>query len=392
MPKNQKQSEGSKVQKMSKGTKIALLFSLSLHIILFIAMQSTSVYSGIYSIKKWIPIDIMNVPPDSSILPQMFSKNIEVIERKWTPVEREASINREISPRELSPREILPRETMAKIENTTRLDVPSVNPNVPSDISLPSSASFKSPTGLDSGLYSQGSKIGKNSGANMAGKRGKINDSAKIIPTPQRKIATTNSSVSEKLEVYKDAEMPFVEGLKAFGSHIANTKTAKKVDITFILDISESMQDNTASIKRHMYKLIDNIKEANLDFTLGVVTFHYNKLFDWLGTEIDITEQTHDIEEIRIVLDNIKVSGGERQLDALMKSFSKVRFRSGAGRHFIFITDEYVKGTYSISDVLREAKRSKVVVDVLGKDEPFQRSIAEQTGGIWMPIEVADMN
>ncbi len=51
-----------------------------------------------------------------------------------------------------------------------------------------------------------------------------------------------------------------------------------------------------------------------------------------------------------------------------------------------------MKGTYTISEVLREAKRGKVVVDVLGRDEPFQRSLAEQTGGIWMPIEFADMN
>ena len=133
--------------------------------------------------------------------------------------------------------------------------------------------------------------------------------------------------------------------------------------------------------------MIESFREANLDFTLGVVTFHYNMLFDWLGTDIEITKQTHDVEEIRDVLRGIKVSGGERPLDALMRAFSKVDFRKGAARHFIFITDEYVKGTYTVSDVLKQAKRSKVIVDVIGMDEPFQRSIAEQTGGIWLPIE-----
>ena len=37
--------------------------------------------------------------------------------------------------------------------------------------------------------------------------------------------------------------------------------------------------------------------------------------------------------------------------------------------------------------MLKAAKRAEVVIDVLGRDEPFQRNIAEQTGGIWMPIE-----
>jgi len=381
------------VQKISQGTRIALIFSISLHIIMFIAMKSTAIYSGISAIKKWMPIEILNVPPDSSILPQMFSKNIEVIERKWTPIERETRANKEISPRELSPREVLQRQTIATIDNRTRLDVPTVNPNITSDITIPSSnTTFQSATGPDTGLYSQGMEIGKGSGTNVTNTRRGIADSAKILPTPQHKIPLTRTPISEKLEVYKEKEMPFVQGFRAFGSRMAENKTSKKIDITFILDISESMTDNIVSVKRHMYKLIDNLREANLDYTIGLVTFHHNKLFEWLGTEVEITPQTHDIEEIRIVLDNIKVSGGERQLDALMKSFAKVKFRSGASRHFIFITDEYVKGTYSISDVLREAKRSKVIVDVLGRDEPFQRSIAEQTGGIWMPIEATDMN
>jgi hypothetical protein len=70
-----------------------------------------------------------------------------------------------------------------------------------------------------------------------------------------------------------------------------------------------------------------------------------------------------------------------------MRAISEVKFRSDADRHFILVTDEYVKGTYPVPEVLKAAKRDKITIDVLGRDEPFQRTIAEQTGGIWMPIE-----
>lgn len=392
MPKNRRESEVFAVHSLSKGTKIALILSLSLHIILFFVMRGTAIYGAISRNTQWIPIEIMNAKPEKSMLPKVFDSKIEATERKLTPTKRETAVSRETSPRNLMVSEISRRQIIAKREITTSLNVPSVNPEISSEISLPGNASFKPETDTGPGLYSQNDGMGKGSISNPTGMRRLEMDSAKILATPEQKIPITKKSVSEKLEVYKDSEMPFVYGLRAFGNHITNTKPTKKVDVVFILDISESMQDNIGYIKRHMYRMIESFKEGRLDYTLGLVTFHYNKLFDWLGTEIDITEQTHNIEEIRAVLDSIKVSGGERQLDALMKSFSKVKFRSGASRHFIFVTDEYVKGTYTISEVLREAKRSKVIVDVLGKDEPFQRSLAEQTGGIWMPIEFADMN
>jgi hypothetical protein len=377
------------VQNWSKGTKIALLISLSLHFIMFVVMRGTSVYGSI-NISKWTSIDIINIPPQSSVLPQMFNKKIDMAERKWTPVKRSTKINHEVSSAKLSTGELPRRQIAAKTENVSRLNVPSVDSKVSSDSFLTNTMPFSSSTGSD--LLSQSSELGKNASSDRLARSRNMPDSVKIIPAPQRNISVTNQAVSEKLQIYKDAEMPFVEGLKAFGNHIVSTKTSKRIDVTFVLDISESMQDDIDSIRRHIYRMIESFNEENLDFTLGVVIFHYNMLFDWLGTDIEITSQTHDVEEIRSVLKGIKVSGEERQLDALMKAFSKVKFRSGVSKHFIFVTDEYVKGTYTISDVLKEAKRSKIVVDVLGRDEPFQRSIAEQTGGLWMPIEATDMN
>jgi Mg-chelatase subunit ChlD len=196
-----------------------------------------------------------------------------------------------------------------------------------------------------------------------------------------------DDSIGEKFQVYTEDDLSFIKALQEIAQHVLTARSSREVDVVFIVDTSESMQDNIDAVRRHLSKMIDRFQTANLDFTLGVVTFHHSLVYEWLGMDITVSPQTSNAEEIREELRSIKVSGGERALDALMKAFSEVKFRQGADRHFILVTDEYVKGTYPVSEVLKAAKRAKVTIDVLGRDEPFQRTIAEQTGGIWTPIE-----
>lgn len=375
------------MRKWSKGFKIALLISLSVHITAFLVFRSTALYSSIlYIIPRGLRIDIVNVPKDSSLLPSMFNKKIEMTERTQTPTKRTTRLSTDISSMKISSSELPRRQIVTKMDSVTHVNTLSLNPEISSQ-KISNSPPVTSLTGSAS-TFSQGKSIGRIVGSNSSGKSREIADSGKIIPTTQPKTPIADLSLSKKLQIYKDSDMPFVNALDKIGSHISQFKS-KKIDVTFIIDISESMQNDIDSIRQHLNILIEEFGEAGLDYTVGVVTFHYNALLNWLGTDIEITDQTRDVELIRDVLRNIKVGGDERPLDALIKAFSKVKFRSGAGRHFIFVTDEYVKVTRSISDILREAKRMKVVVDVIGMDEPFQRSIAEQTGGIWMPIETA---
>lgn len=379
------------MHKWSKGVKIALLISLSVHITAFLVFRSTALYSSIlYSLPKGLRVDLVNVLKDSSILPSMFNKKIEMTERTWTPVKKTTKVLVKVSPMKIASDELPRRQIITKMESAPRINALSVKPNVSSQGFPSNSISVNSFTGSTQGAFTQGKDIAKGFENNGSGRARNITNSSNIIPATQHNNSVADLSLSKKLQIYKDSDLPYVKALEQIGNHIAGFKT-KKVDVTFIIDISESMQDDIDAIKRHLNTLIEEFQEGNLDYTLGVVTFHYNMLFDWLGTDVEIAEQTRDVEEIRDVIRNIKVSGDERPLDALMKAFSKVKFRSGASRHFIFITDEYVKVTYTISDVLQEAKRMKVVVDVIGMDEPFQRAIAEQTGGLWMPIEEAKL-
>jgi hypothetical protein len=378
------------VRKWSKGFKIALLISLSIHIGAFMIFRGTALYSSILRIlPKGLRVDIVNVPQDPSLLQNMFSKKIEMTERTQTLTKRTTRLSTDISSMKISSSELPRRQIVTKVDSITHVNtLSSLNPEISSQSPPSNSLPFTSLTGSAQGTFSPGKNFGKELESNSSGKSREIADSGKIISVTQPKTPTVDTSLSKKLQIYKDSDMPFVNALNKIGSHIAQFKS-KKVDVTFIIDISESMQDNIDTIRQHLNILIEELGEAGLDYTIGVVTFHYNALLNWLGTDIEVTDQTRDVELIRDVLRNIKVGGDERPLEALIKAFSKVKFRSGAGRHFIFVTDEYVKVTRNISDILREAKRMKVVVDVIGIDEPFQRSIAEQTGGIWMPVETA---
>jgi len=378
------------VRKWSKGVKIALLISLSIHITAFLSLRGVALYGSILNIiPRGLFVEIVNVPKDSSILPSMFNEKIEMTERSQVPQKRTTKLSADLSSMRITSSKLPRHQIITKIENTTHINQLSVNPEITSQ-SLPSSSlPAASLAGSAQGTFSQGKDIGKGLRSNVSGKSREMVDSSKIIPTTQPKNSVADLSLSKKLRIYKDSDMPYVKAFGEIGSHIAKFKS-KKVDVAFIIDISESMQDDIDAIRQHLNILIEEFRESSLDYTIGVVTFHYNALLSWLGTDVEITDQTRDVEVIRDVLKNIKVGGDERPLDALMKAFSKVKFRSGAGRHFILVTDEYVKVTYTISDILKEAKRLKIVVDVIGRDEPFQRALAEQTGGMWMPIEEAE--
>ena len=197
---------------------------------------------------------------------------------------------------------------------------------------------------------------------------------------------TDGGIIAEDLQVYPAGDLPFIQALEEIAQHVVKVRKSHKVDIVFIIDTSESMQNDIDAVRRHLNRMIDRFEVVGLDFTLGVVRFHHSLVYEWLGMDITISPQTSNVEEIREILRSIDVSGGERALDALMEAIKKVEFRPGADRHFLLVTDEYVQGTYPVPEVLKAAKRAKITIDVLGKNEVFQRTIAEQTGGIWTSI------
>ena len=150
------------------------------------------------------------------------------------------------------------------------------------------------------------------------------------------------------------------------------------VDIVFLLDISGSMEGNIRSVGNHLSDMADMFVEKGLDFTLGIVKFRYVKFL--------VFPQTKEISRYQRLLRNVKCGGDERAYDAIVKAIDMVRFRPAAQRRFIVVTDEKMKGSYSILAVVKSCQKAQIKLDVIGVDDIMDKYIARQTGGVWYSI------
>lgn len=175
--------------------------------------------------------------------------------------------------------------------------------------------------------------------------------------------------------------------LDLIAEHVIRSETGDKpVDLVFLLDISQSMQDNIYAVAKHLEGMAARFEEHEIDFRLGIVTFHHSTWNTIRKNNVNVTKLTDDVDKIRKKLRQVKCSGGEKALNAIMEALHRVRFREGASRRFVFVTDEYVDGDYPEREVSGALYRARIHVDVIGVDEPFQRSLPAQTGGMWIPI------
>lgn len=178
--------------------------------------------------------------------------------------------------------------------------------------------------------------------------------------------------------------------MEKIAKHALAARQKDKLDIVFIVDASQSMENNIDAVINHLSKMVDIFQAGGLDFTIGIVTFRYGTLYSMLGWDMKVFPQTSDVKKVKQELHSIKCRGDEKALDALMQAIAEVKFRQFAERRFILVTDEYVSGSYSAAEVLNQIQKFDIKVDVIGIDEPFQKMVAQCTGGLWFSIGKID--
>lgn len=174
--------------------------------------------------------------------------------------------------------------------------------------------------------------------------------------------------------------------LNRIAKHILANRRTNLIDIVFIIDGSGSMKNDVDAVREHLSSMTDLFDTAGIDFTIGIVAFRAGTGYSLLGLDFEVIPQTRSTDRVKKVLSQLKFRGDENGLDALIRAADEVTFRNDAEIHFIFVTDEYVSGAYSSIDVMMKMKTAKIKVDVIGRDEPFQKFIAKTTGGLWLPI------
>lgn len=215
--------------------------------------------------------------------------------------------------------------------------------------------------GLGSGIFGSGGKPSRNTGGFMVG---------------------TNTQPDSDIGGLTLPDL----ALNRIAKHIVANKRTNLVDIVFVIDGSGSMKNDVDAVREHLNSMTDMFDEAGIDFTIGVVAFRAGTGYSLLGLDFEVIPQTRSTDQVKKVLAQLKFRGDENGLDALIRAADEVTFRRDAEIHFIFVTDEYVSGAYSSIDVMVKMKTAKIKVDVIGRDEPFQKFIAKTTGGLWLPI------
>ena len=343
----------------------ALIISIGLHILLLLALGTLYRQRYDWDVKPLTEIEVFNIRS-----------------RKSVPIDRR-----------------LPRfsfQSSASAENmqqmkTVKVELPSLEtsatlvsyPDATIELQIPELAS---PSRSEARNYEKGLQAkpvgGSETGSVGPGLSSRISGNGKPGGSGRGFLDGTGSELQSDLE---GLTLPDLAMTKV-GKHIVANRSTDLVDIVFVVDGSGSMKNDIDAVREHLNSMTDLFDSAGMNFTIGVVAFRAGTGYGLLGLDFEVIPQTRSISQVKKILAQLKFRGDENGLDALIRAADEVTFRRAAEIHFIFVTDEYVSGAYSAMDVVMKMKTSRIKVDVIGRDEPFQKFIAKSTGGVWLPI------
>lgn len=208
--------------------------------------------------------------------------------------------------------------------------------------------------------------------------------------TPHSEITDEQSDelqqITEKAPQPVDRDGEMGEALEGIAESVADAENESVVDIVFLLDISGSMIDNIRAVGRQLNAMVTVFEDKGVDFTLGIVIFRY------LEDDTIFHGLTRDVEKHKQLLTShvVAAAGDERAHNAIMKAIRRVKFREGANRRFVLVTDEASKGSYQLLDVLRQCQQNQITVDVIGINHTTHRALSSKTGGLWYPIPIQE--
>ena len=185
-------------------------------------------------------------------------------------------------------------------------------------------------------------------------------------------------------------DSPYAEALRRIADHIVATRTKDHVDVVFVLDTSASMQDNLQRVADNLFSMTNAFDEINIEYFLGMTEFSVRQE----GQVLKRRPLVPDVGMLRHRMKNIRLSGDEHALDAIMDTFNSMEFRSDADKFLVLVTDEPATTQFTM-DSEPDEMRQKVIdtcqlyelhVNVLGHTEKYQMRLAEETGGLWQEI------
>ena len=139
--------------------------------------------------------------------------------------------------------------------------------------------------------------------------------------------STTSDSASDN---------PYAQALHRIAEHVTATRTKDQVDVVFVLDTSGSMRDNIQQVADNLFSMTNAFDRINIEYFLGMTEFSVRHE----GQILKRRPLVPDVGMLRHQMRNIRLSGDEHALDAIMDTFNSMEFRSSADKFLVLVTDE----------------------------------------------------
>ena len=195
----------------------------------------------------------------------------------------------------------------------------------------------------------------------------------------------SNAQPSYMVDPYQGVMRKLAEG-------IVESTEAEKLDVTFLVDITGSMEDNVRGVRAYADQFASILRRHKRDVRYGLVTF----------TDASIRApqakgMTDSSLDLRNWLYGARFVGGgglaESSLEAVMTALQKLDYREDARKRFILISDGpfHDRDYNGASDLTMDAvietlKQRRVTLDSVSIDFLPMKQIAWGTGGQWTKI------
>ncbi len=168
-----------------------------------------------------------------------------------------------------------------------------------------------------------------------------------------------------------------------------------KVDIVFVVDVSQQMFAPVAILEKKLVDMLTVIEAKTMDYRFALVNFKSGQgeprytfhqwTFDYIGIE-------NALREARVETD---ISESGYGLDAIMKGLNELEFREDVTTQFVVVTNSRLRTSWT--EAKAKSKISKQIVDLcrqnnaqlnfIGISEKVQAELTDETGGVWYPID-----
>ena len=168
-----------------------------------------------------------------------------------------------------------------------------------------------------------------------------------------------------------------------------------KVDIVFVVDVSQQMFAPVAILEKKLVDMLTVIEAKTMDYRFALVNFKSGQgeprytfhqwTFDYIGIE-------NALREARVETD---ISESGYGLDAIMKGLNELEFREDVTTQFVVVTNSRMRTSWT--EAKAKSKISKQIVDLcrqnnaqlnfIGISEKVQAELTDETGGVWYPID-----